>query len=126
MPMLYRSPITRLLLALTGIAAGVIFAFGDGHRWRSTPSLKWLGQAPIPLQWWGIAAIIYGLLLIPAKTRPAGYALGAGIFAVITVSLLATINDGAPKNVWAIVGLLDVVVFHIYSIRTAWALRMAP
>lgn len=125
MPMLYRSPITRWFLALTGITGGVLFTFGDSHRWRSTPSLHWLAHAPIPLQWWGIAAIVYGLLLLVPKTRPAGFALGAVIFAVITVSLLATIDDGAPKNVWAIVGLLDVVVFHIYSIRTAWALRLA-
>lgn len=123
--MLYRSPWTRYLLAAAGTLAGALLTFGDGVRWRSTPSLHWLARFPLPLQAWGVAFLAYALLLLLPWTRAAGFAVGAFLFAVFTVSLIATVSDGAPKNVVAIVALIDVVVFHLYSIRTATLIRLA-
>lgn len=123
--MLYRSPITRWFLAATGVVAGSLLTFGGPVRWRSTPSLHWLSRFPLPLQAWGVAFLAYALLLLLPQARAAGFATGAFLYAVFTVSLVATINDGAPKNIVAIVALLDVVVFHLYSIRTAEAIRLA-
>lgn len=123
--MLYRSPWTRRFLAATGALAGVILMFGDADRWRSTPSLHWLSRFPVPLQVWGAAFLLYAVLLLLPQTRAGGFAVGAFLYAVFTVSLLATVNDGQPKNVVALVALGDVVVFHLYSIRTAEAIRLA-
>lgn len=124
--MLYRSPLTRWVLALTGLVAGLILVFGDPSKWRSTPSIHWLSQAPIPLQAWGVAFIVYAVLLVAsADTRPVGYAVGAGLFAIFTISLLATLSDGGPKNIITIAAMTDTVIFHIYSIRTAMAVKLA-
>lgn len=121
MPMLYRSPVTRWFLVVVGVVTGALLAFGDGQRWRSTTSLKWLAQAPVPLQVWGALFIVYGLLLLFERTRWIGYAIGAGLFAIFTVSLLATIHPTAPnpKNIVVVAAMLDVTVFHGYSIRTS-------
>jgi hypothetical protein len=121
--MLYRSPWTRWFLAGSGIATGVIFALGDGHKWRSTPSLEWLEHAPIPLQLWGLAFIVYGLLLIPTRTRPVAYAIGAVLSAVFLVSLVATLWTPGGKNFIAVWALFASVVFHIYSISIALTIR---
>lgn len=123
--MIYRSPFTRWFLAAVGIVAGSVFAFGDEAKWRSTPSFDWLSRLPVPLQFWGAAFIVYGLLLLVERTRPIGFALGAFLFALFAVSLLATLKDEGPKNVFVIAGLLDVTVFHVFSIRTAWAQKLA-
>jgi hypothetical protein len=124
-PMLYRSPLTRWVLAATGLAAGVLFTFGSEAKWRSTPSFAWLRHVPIPLQVWGLAFIVYALLLVFEQTRPAGFAVGAFLYAVFAVSLLATVGGNNPKNVFAIIALIDMVPFHILSIRTAEAMKMA-
>lgn len=123
--MLYRSPWTRRVLAATGALAGVILLFGDATRWRSTPSLHWLARFPVPLQVWGVAFLVYALLLLLPQARAGGFAVGAFLYAVFTVSLVSTVNDGQPKNIVALVALLDVVVFHLYSIRTAEAIRLS-
>lgn len=123
--MLYRSPWTRWILTITGILAGALFTVGDDAKWRSTPSFAWLRHVPIPLQVWGLAFIVYGLMLIFERTRPAGFAVGAFLYAVFAVSLLATVGGDGPKNVFAIVALLDMVPFHLFSIRTAEAIRLA-
>lgn len=123
--MLYRSPWTRWLLATTGLIAGLLLTFGSGARWRSTPSLHWLAQVPLPLQVWGVAFLVYAVLLLLPQTRAAGFAVGAFLYSVFTVSLIATVNDGAPKNIVSIAALIDAVVFHLYSIRTAEVLRLA-
>lgn len=122
--MLYRSPVTRWLLTLTGMVAGLLLTFGPGDKWRSTPSLHWLGQAPIPLQTWGVLMMLYALLLLPESTRPAGYALGCFLFALLTVSLIATVGEPGPKSIAAIAATVDCTVFHAYSIRTAWAVKL--
>lgn len=123
--MIYRSPWTRLILAAIGGTVGALLTFGGERQWRHTPSLHWLAGWLIPLQAWGVAFIVYGLMLLVERTRPAAYAAGAGLFAIFAVSLIATVNDGAPKNIVTIGALVDVIVFHVYSIRTAWALRLA-
>lgn len=124
--MLYRSPLTRYFLAAVGLVTGAVFAFGDAQKWRSTPSLHWLAQAPFPLRWWGIAFIVYAVLLLVERTRAAGYAAGMVLFAVFTVSMLATLNLGstAPRNIVSIAAMVDVVAFHAFSIRTAWNARV--
>jgi len=125
--MLYRSPITRWVLITTGLLAGLLLMFGDAEKWRSAPSLHWIAQAGIPLQWWGAATITYALLLISSETRPGGYALGCFLYAMFTIALFATLDlDGsAPKNVLGIAAMVDTTVFHALSIRTAWAYRLA-
>lgn len=122
--MLYRSPLTRVFLSASGLVIGVLLAFGDTYKWRSTPSLHWLAQFPLPLPVWGLGFFAYSVLLLMPWTRAGGYALGAFLFSVFAVSLLATLGDGQPKNVVAIAALLDVVVFHLYSIRTAEITRL--
>jgi hypothetical protein len=123
--MLYRSPLTRLLLAVTGLLCGLLLVFGEPQKWRSTPSLHWLNQFPLPLQAWGIGFFLYAALLLLPPTRAGGFALGAFLYSVFTVSLLATLGDGQPKNIVMVAALTDVVVFHLYSIRTAEALRLS-
>lgn len=123
--MLYRSPWTRWCLAGGGLTAGVIFALGDGHKWRSTPSFNWLANAPIPLQLWGVAFIMYGLLLLPVRTRPVGYAVGAGLSAVFLVSLVATLGTPGGKNIFTVWALFACFIFHLYSIGIALAVRDA-
>lgn len=127
MTVLYRSPLIRWLLSLAGLCAGLVLIFGDGEKWRSAPSLHWLAQAPIPLQAWGAALVLYALLLLFAETRPLGYALGAVVYALFTLSLIATLDLGSasPKNAPVLAGMVDVVAFHVFSIRTAWAQRLA-
>jgi hypothetical protein len=123
--MLYRSPATRWILALGGIIAGLTLVFGSAVKWRSAPSLSWLGHAPLPLQFWGFAFVIYGLLLLPAKARAWGFALGFVLFGVFTVSLFATLDLGSdePKNAIALLGMVDVTAFHAYSIKNAEYVR---
>jgi predicted branched-subunit amino acid permease len=123
--MLYRSPWTRWFLAGGGIVAGVIFALGDGYKWRSAPSFRWLAGAPIPLQTWGVLFIVYGILLLHVRTRPVAYALGAVLSAVFLVSLVATLWTPGPKNIFAVFGLFACVVFHVYSIGIAMMIRDA-
>lgn len=123
--MLYRSPLVRWFFAIIAVLAGSLLTFGDEAKWRSTPSLHWLAQAPIPLEAWGVAVITYGLLLLPEKTRPAGYFVGGLLWLIFTVSLLATVNTTGPKSALAIAAFLDVTVFHFFSIRIAWATRFA-
>lgn len=122
--MLYRSPWTRWILALSGLIAGLLLTFGDGQKWRATPSLHWLAEAGIPLQVWGVLLIIYAALLAFTDTRPIGYALGCFLFAVFTFSLIATMSTG-PKNIITVAAMVDTVVFHAFSIRTAWMNRLA-
>jgi hypothetical protein len=74
---------------------------------------------------WGVAFIVYGLMLVFERTRPVGFAFGAFLYAVFAVSLLATVGGNNPKNVFAIVALIDMVPFHLFSIRTAEAIKMA-
>lgn len=128
MPVLYRSPLTRWVLAAVGILAGLVLTFGDPVKWRSAPSLHWLAQAQLPLEVWGVALIAYGLLLLPETTRPLGYAIGCFLFAMFTVSLFATLDlsSNTPKNVVTIAAMVDVTVFHAFSIRTAWATKLTP
>lgn len=123
---MYGSPITRWLLATVGIVAGLVLILGDGHKWRSTPSLHWLGSGPVPLQAWGCLLVIYGVMLLFEPTRPIGYAVGCFLFALFTVSLIVTLDVGsdAPKNVIGVAAMLDVTVFHAFSIRTAWVNRL--
>lgn len=122
--MLYRSPWTRVALIVVALLAGWLLTFGNGAKWRSTPSLHWLAQAPIPLQAWGAALMLYALLLLPIRTRPVGFAVGAVLYALFAISLLFTLNTAGPKNIVAIGGLVDCVVFHVFSIRTAWMQRL--
>lgn len=120
--MLYRSPLTRWLLTLVAVWAGLMLAFG-GAKWQTTPSLLWLTQTDIPLLVWGLAIVAYGLLLIPVRTRYLGFALGGVLYGVFTVALIATIAGADPRNSVAIAGLIDVVIFHFYSVRTAQQVR---
>lgn len=124
--MLFSSPVTRWIVAIAAVTAGAFLAFGDGVKWRSSPSLQWLAQAPIPLQVWGIAVILYGVLLLPTHTRPVAYAAGAVLWAMFTISVLATINSGGPKSALGIAAFIDVTAFHLFAIRTAWATRYTP
>lgn len=125
--MLYRSPITRWFLAAVGLVVGYLIAFGDPYKWRSTPSFRWLEQAPIPMQVWGAAFLAYALLLVVSeRTRPVAFALGAFLYCLFVLSLLFTISGPTPKNIVAVGGLADCVVFHAYSIKTAWMLRLLP
>lgn len=121
--MLFRSPLTRYVLAAAGLFAGVMLAFGP-DRWRSTPALEWLSQAPIPLRAWGFAFMAYALMLLWQQTRPAGYATGAVLWAIFTFSLFATIPEDGPKSALAIAAFIDVTVFHAFSVRTAWAQKL--
>lgn len=125
--MLYRSPLTRWVLIVTGLTAGLLLMFGSEQKWRSAPSLHWLAQAGIPLQWWGGAVVLYALLLVHADARPLGYAIGCFLYAMFTIALFVTLDIGgdAPKNVIGIAAMIDTTVFHALSIRTAWAYRLA-
>ena len=105
--MLYRSPLTRFVLALAGIFAGLMLVAGP-DRWRATPSLHWLAQAHIPLRVWGVAVVVYAVLLLFERTRPFAYACGACLWAMFTLSLFATIPEAGPKNSLALAGFVDV------------------
>jgi hypothetical protein len=108
-------------MTVAGVWGGLVLAFGDQQKWRSAPSLKWLQQAYVPLQWWGWALIIYSLLLTVRKTRAVGFGLGAAIYAVFAVSLIATLGTPGPKSAVAVAGLVDVVALHAYAMKTALA-----
>lgn len=116
---MYRSPLTRWVLILAAVFAGAMLASGP-DRWRQTTSLNWLAHAPIPLQLWGLLVVLYAVLLISDRTRPAGYTIGAVLWAVFTISLVATVPEAGPKSAVAIAAFIDVTAFHIFSIRTAW------
>lgn len=118
---MYRSPVTRWTLTLVGAATGLVMIFGDHEKWRTAPSLKWIGHVPVDLSFWGVLFIIYALLLIPRRTRPVGFAAGAVLFAVFAVSLLATLNTEGPKNAVVIGAVIDLSVFHMYGFKTALA-----
>jgi hypothetical protein len=124
--MLYRSPWTRWVLAASAVSAGAMLTFGNGAKWRSAPSLQWLAQAPIPLQAWGVAVMVYGVLLLPVRTRPVAYAAGAVLWATFTISIVATIGTTGPKSALGIAAFIDVTAFHLLAIRTAWGTRYAP
>lgn len=118
--LLYRSPATRWVLTATGIWAGSLILFG-GDRWRDTPSLHWLAHAQIPLRWWGAALIVYALMLTFERTRARGFAVGAGLYGLFAISLIATIPIAGPKSAAAIAGLVDLSVLHVYAMKTALA-----
>lgn len=131
--MLYRSPLTRWFLATVGVVTGWTLTLGDREKWRDTPSLHWLAQTPvpfthatIPLQFWGFSFFVYALLLLLPRSRPAGFTVGAILYAVFTVSLLATLFAPGPKNFVPVGAMLIVIAFHLYSIRTAYDLRDLP
>lgn len=124
--MLYRSPLTRWFLAAVGIIAGLVLTFGPAKKWHSAPSMHWLAQAPIPLQAWGVAVIVYGVLLLIPQSRPVAYAVGMVLFAVFTISLVATVETTGPKSVMGIAAMLDVTAFHAFAIRTALDAKLAP
>jgi hypothetical protein len=71
--------------------------------------------------------MIYAVLLVVRRgpVRSIGFALGAILFAVFTISLFVTLHlhSPDPRNIVAIGATVDVVVFHVYSIRTAMALE---
>lgn len=122
--MIYRSPWTRFILVVVAVIAGWLIAFGDESKWWATPSLHWLAQAPIPRQVWGAALFVYALLLLTTRTRPVGFTVGAVVYALFAISLVFTLNSGGAKNIVAVGGLIDCVVFHVFSIKTAWMQRL--
>jgi hypothetical protein len=120
--MLYRSPVTRWVLTIVGLCVGWVLIFGDHAKWRTAPSLRWVAHVPVvDLPFWGVLFIVYALALIPRRTRPAGFALGAVLVTVFAVSLIATIGSEGPKNIVAIGGLVDLAAFHLYAVKTALA-----
>lgn len=121
----FRSPIIRWILAVIGLTEGVLLAFGDGHRWRSTPSLHELAKAPVPLQWWGLAFILYALMILMPKFRPVGFTIGAGVYAVFTISLFAALSATNPINAVVLGMAVCTVAFHVLAVRTAWLVRLA-
>lgn len=125
--MLFSNVLLRLMLSVTGIVGGGILTFGKARKWRSTPSLHWLqhGIPFVTLQFWGLLVIVYGLLLLTVRTRSAGYALGAALFTVFTISLCATLPQSGPKSIMVIVMAIDVVVFHVMAIDISADARYA-
>lgn len=121
MPVLYRSPVTRWTLAIAGVWAGATLMFGDPAKWQSAPSLDWLKQARIPLEVWGALFVIYAVMLLSARFRALGFAVGAVVWGVFAVSLIATVATAGPKSAPAIAGLVDLAVFHGYAVKTALA-----
>jgi hypothetical protein len=119
--MLYRSPATRWVLTIVGLCIGWVLIFGDHAKWRTAPSLKWIGHAPVSLPVWGVLFVVYAVGLAFRCTRPAAFALGAVLVAVFAVSLIATIGSEGPKNIVAIGGLVDLAAFHMYAVKTALA-----
>lgn len=119
--MLLRSPATRWILCLVGLITGYMLIFGNHAKWRTSPSLQWIGHVPVSLAFWGVLFVIYAVLLIPRRTRPAGFALGAVLITVFAVSLIATINTAGPKNIVVIGGMVDLAAFHMYAVKTALA-----
>jgi hypothetical protein len=118
--MAYRSPFTRWVLVLVALWSAWQLIFG-GVKWRTAPSLHWLQRVPVPLDFWGLMLVLYALLLLFARTRPAGFALGAALWSVFAVALIATINTSGPKNAIVIGALIDLAAFHIYAMKTAMA-----
>ena len=124
--MIYRSPVTRWTLALFGFVAGALLAFGDKARFQSAPSLRELDKVPyVSLSAWGVAFMVYALLLLPNRTRPLGYLAGGVLFGVFALSLIVSSKDVTFVNTVIIAAVLDVIVFHFYSVRTAWSIRDA-
>lgn len=116
--MLFLSRLPRWLLSLAAFVGGLVLVFGDSAKWRSTPSLKWLGNAVpfVPLQVYGVALAVAGVLLLRVRTRPLGYALNAGLFTLATVSLLVTVHQSGPKAILFIVACVQVVAFSILAL----------
>lgn len=116
--MLFLSRLPRGLLSLVAFIGGLVLTFGDGAKWRSTPSLKWLGNAVpfVPLQVYGIILAVAGVMLATVRTRPIGYALNAIIFALGTVSLIATIHQSGPKAILFVVATMQVTLFSILAL----------
>jgi hypothetical protein len=121
MTMIYRSPVTRLILFVTGLWAGLVLIIGDPNKWQATPSLMWLKHSQIPFEVWGGLLVLYALMLIPRRSRSLGFALGGALFAVFAVSMVATIGTPGPKSALAIAALVDVVAFHGYAVKTSLA-----
>lgn len=121
MSAIYRSPVLRWTLILTGVLIGLIFLFADPVKWQSAPSLQWLRQSHIPFAAWGAGFLLYSTLLLAKPTRPAGFALGSALFAVFAVSLFATINTAGPKSAVGLAAVVDVVVFHAFAVKTSLA-----
>ncbi len=121
MSMLFLSRLPRWLLGIISLVGGVILAFGNKDKWRHTPSLHWLAHALpfVPLQAYGILLAVDGLLLLSVRTRPLGYALGAMMFALFSVSLLVTIHQAGPKAILFVVAALQLVCFNILAISVA-------
>jgi hypothetical protein len=115
----------RWCLALFGITAGLVFVFGDPGKWQATPSLLLLHDMPvIPLDFWGWVGVAYGLLLISDRTKVYGYALGAILIGVLVSSILLTLKDPGPRNIWTAAFGLDLFVYHCMAIRLATVSRL--
>ena len=124
--MLYRSRFTRWVLIAVALWIAYILIFGDPDTWRTAPSLVWaVHNVRVPMPAWGCVFIAYAALLVPARTRPVGFAVGAALFAVFGVSLIVTVGTGGPKSAIAIGGIVDLITFHLYAVKTSLAANYA-
>lgn len=126
----YRAPMLRYTLAATGIFAGFTLTFAD-ESFRHSTSLVFASHF-LPLQVWGWALFVYAFLLITDigdLGRICGFALGAGIAAFFAVSYGWTTFHAVPgkgRNGVTLAFLIDVVVFHIASIRVTVQRKIGP
>jgi len=112
-----RFPVMRYLLAATAIVSGLVFVLGDPSKWQRTPSLQLLNQSPIPIDCWGVLAVVYGCFLLADRTRTAGYALGTVLYATVSISLIITLGGPGPKNIFAVEAAVIATMYHALAIR---------
>jgi hypothetical protein len=121
----FQSRGSRWVLAATGVVCGLVFILGDPSKWQATPSLVLMRNVPlVPLDFWGWLAVLYAVLLIPDRTKVAGYAVGAFLIGVLTVSLIVTLHEPGPKNIWGVLFGIDAFLYHCMAIRLATVSRL--
>ncbi len=114
----FNSLLLRWVLTLAGFYGAYVLTIGPPSG-RTSKSLDFARESHIPLWAWGVALVVYGVLLITDFGDIGcitGYAVGAAIgiyFSISYAAYLASIPPDVPHNSLAEMFLIDVVAFHV-------------